>query len=216
MPKMLSLSVLKALDRTTKVLVDREETGLGMDMIKRFFSPSCGSGDGVCEPRGEYNEWEHSLERKRAMTDPDNRGSDHSHVRHRQRPRVSSPDPPKRRGILVKDRLFRDEFTPFPTGDPVRTFQVTYNNRYNYGTLFDASINTYCKLDVSEYEQDGKSVFMIRGKDGDLYLSTDNITDEYSWEVREVGRNVIFFDVISSDRQHVDQFRFFKVREFEN
>ena len=211
---MLSISVLKALDRTTKVLVDREETGLGM--FNWFSKPACGSGDGVCEPGDEDNEWENSLTRKRAMADPDNRGSHHSHVGHRQRPRVSSPDPPKRRGILVQDRSFRDEFTPFPTGDPVRTFQVTYNNRYNWGTLFDASADTYCKLDVSEYEQGGKHVFMIRGKGSDYYLSTDNITSDYSWQIFSANENVITFDVFDSGRYQVDQFRFFKVREFEN
>ena len=212
---MLSFPVLKVLDRTTKMLVDREEKGLGMDMIKRMFRPSCGSGDGVCEPGDEDDEWENSPAYRRAMTDPDNRWSHHRHVGHRQRPRVSSPDPPKRRGIMVQDRLFRDEFTPFPTGQPVRRFQVTYNNRYGWGTLFDASADTYCKLDVSEYEQDGKCVFMIRGEGNDYYLSTDNITNDNSWQVREVDKTVIFFDVYDSSHRQVDQFRFIKVREYD-
>ena len=206
---MLSYPVLKVLDRTTKVLVDREEKGLGM--FDWFSKPSCGSGDGVCEPGDEYDEWESGPTRKRAMTDPDNRGSHNSHVGHGQRPRVSSTDPPKRRGIKVQDRLNREEFTPFPTGSPVRTFQVTYNNRYKHGTLFDASINTYCKLDVSEYEQNGKPVFMIRGNDNDYYLSTDNITNDGSWQVFGVDETVIYFDVFDSSRQ----FRFIKVREYD-
>ena len=196
---MLSFPVLKVLDRTTKVLVDREEKGLGMDMVRKLFGPSCGSGDGVCEPGDEDDEWESPAYRMEKYG------------------RAPSPDPPKRHGIIVQDRLFRDEFSPFPTGTPVRTFQVTYNNRYKWETLFDASANTYCKLDISEYEQEaGKpNVFMIRGRDNDYYLSTDNITNDGSWQVREVGETVIFFDVYDSSRRQVDQFRFIKVREYD-
>ena len=172
---MLSYPVLKVLDRTTKVLVDREEKGLGMDM----------------EKYGRY------------AGQPN--------------PTAPPPDPPKRRGIIVYDHLNRPIFTPFPTENLKQNFQVTYNNRNNWGTLFDAPWDWNGKLDVSEYEQEaGKpNVFMIQGKDSDYYLSTDNITNDNSWQVREVGANVIFFDVIDSSRRQVDQFRFFKVRELD-
>jgi hypothetical protein len=223
---MLSFPVLKVLDRTTKVLVDREEKGLGMDMVRKLFWPSCGSGGGVCEPR---DNWENSSERRNAMRDPDNRETTNNSVGPSLRPSsqfVPTPNPrnkppappPKRRvwGATIYDGSGENKkYIPYPYRGLVRSFIVTYNNRNGYGTLFDASWSGNCKLAVSEFEQgEGEPhFFMISGKDDDHYISIDNVTNDESWVVGSVCDTVIKFEAVNKLRQTVGKFKFGKVEK---
>jgi hypothetical protein len=176
---MLSLPVLKVLDRTTWVLVEDRDGELGMawfiDMIRNI--------------RG-LNSKKPSPQRY----DPYAPNPATSEELQTQPPQIQQPAPiPRRppgpRGVWASGNGKDKRLIPLPTGNEIEHFEVVYNNTYhvedpNFGPgfdtqLFNAKKDEKCPLLIEKYSESGANVLIIRGDRG-VYLSDDVLPSGYS------------------------------------